>query len=270
MRLPAVVVACVMLAVVALVAFAGPLLPGYDPYGQDLAHGMLSPLQDPAHLFGTDRLGRDVLSRASLATRITLGIVAGALAINLLLGLVLGMLAGYLGGLTDTLVMGLADLQLAIPLVLLLIVVVAVLGSSPVTLAVVMGLSLWVGYGRVARVVSMGLRDREFVLSARTQGAGTLRILRTHLLPGVVPNVVIMASFDTAVLVIVEASLSYLGLGIQPPTPSLGGMIAEGQRSLQAQLWLTLVPGIMIFLLVAGVQFLSRRFTTEDAATGVA
>ena len=260
---PSVVIASVMLfAIFALVAIF-PFTPQYDAFTQDLSNARIPPFEDSSHLLGTDTLGRDMASRLSLATRTSLLVVGGALALNVVVGVILGLTAGYFGGWAETTIMGLADFQLSFPLMILLVTIIAVIGPSTVALAVILGLAHWMGYGRVARALALSLRRREYVLAALTHGASSTWILRKHLLPQVVAPVAIMASFDLGVLVVLESSLSYLGLGVQPPTPSLGGMIQEGQRFLQTEAWAALLPGLILFLLVAGVQILSQRFTSE-------
>jgi peptide/nickel transport system permease protein len=252
-----------MLVVVVLVAVAVPLLPDYAPLRQNLTLRLLPPGSSWSHVLGTDELGRDILSRLSMAMRTSLEIVVAALLLNIVVGVLLGMLAGLLGGVVESVIMGLADLQLSMPLVILVVTVVSIVGSTATSLAVVIGFSYWVGYGRVSRVIALSLREREFVLSATTEGAGTLWILRKHVLPQILPQIWIIGSFDLGALIILEASLSYLGLGIQPPLASLGGMIFDGQQYLAQDSWLCIIPGIMIFFVVGGVQLLSSHFTSE-------
>jgi peptide/nickel transport system permease protein len=175
------------------------------------------------------------------------------------------MMAGLGGGILETLIMGFADFQLSVPLLILIVTVIAVLGSSPTKLAVVIGISYWVGYARISRVIALSLREREFVLASRTQGAGAVWIMRKHILPSIIPQLWIVGSFNVGALVIVEASLSYLGLGVQAPQASLGGMIFDGQAYLTQDSWLCIIPGIVIFMIVAGVQIASTQFTDEGA-----
>lgn len=260
---PSVVVAAVMLFLIFALVAIFPFTPQYDAFTQDLSNARIPPFEDSSHLLGTDTLGRDMASRLSLATRTSLLVVGGALALNVVIGVILGLTAGYFGGWAETTIMGLADFQLSFPLMILLVTIIAVIGPSTVALAVILGLAHWMGYGRVARALALSLRRREYVLAALTHGASSTWILRKHLLPQVVAPTAIMASFDLGVLVVLESSLSYLGLGVQPPTPSLGGMIQDGQRFLQTEAWAALLPGIVLFLLVAGVQILSQRFTSE-------
>lgn len=255
---PSTVVATCFIAVVLLLAFLVPLLPGTDSTSQDLAASLTPPFADAAHPLGTDQLGRDVLSRLGLATQVSLLIAVGAVAISAAVGLVIGLIAGYRGGRIDTLLMGVGDVQLAIPVVLLLIVLVATLGSSPGLLIVLLGLTNWVTYGRVVRALVLSLREQEFVAAAVSAGASTTWILRRHLLRNVMPQVLILSAFQIGVVITIESSLSFIGLGVQPPTPSLGLMINEGQRYLQSEPWLTIVPAVAVFLLIAGAQFLSQ------------
>ena len=259
--------AIAMLVAVFLLITIVPWLPGYAPYTQDLASSLLPPFDrldnGQLSIFGTDKLGRDILSRVALAGRVSLFIGLSAVAVSMVVGVVLGLVAGYFRGWTETIIMGFADLQLSIPRVLLLIAVTAILGSTVFNLTILLGLTSWVAYGRVARALSLSLREREFVLSAITQGATPAWNIRKHLLPNVLPQMVIVGSFELGQIIVLEAALSYLGLGIQPPLPSWGLMISEGQSYLEIDPWLSVIPGLALFMLVAGVQFLTQSLTTE-------
>ena len=259
--------AIAMLVTVFLLITVVPWLPGYAPYTQDLASSLLPPFDrldnGQLSIFGTDKLGRDILSRMALAGRVSLFIGLSAVAVSMVIGVILGLVAGYFRGWTETIIMGFADLQLSIPRVLLLIAVTAILGSTVFNLTILLGLTSWVAYGRVARALSLSLREREFVLSAITQGATPAWNIRKHLLPNVLPQMVIVGSFELGQIIVLEAALSYLGLGIQPPLPSWGLMISEGQSYLEINPWLAVIPGLALFMLVAGVQFLTQSLTTE-------
>jgi peptide/nickel transport system permease protein len=259
--------AIAMLVAVFLLITIVPWLPGYAPYTQDLASSLLPPFDrldnGQLSIFGTDKLGRDILSRVALAGRVSLFIGLSAVAVSMVVGIVLGLVAGYFRGWTETIIMGFADLQLSVPRVLLLIAVTAILGSTVFNLTILLGLTSWVAYGRVARALSLSLREREFVLSAITQGATPAWNIRKHLLPNVLPQMVIVGSFELGQIIVLEAALSYLGLGIQPPLPSWGLMISEGQSYLEINPWLSVIPGLALFMLVAGVQFLTQSLTTE-------
>jgi peptide/nickel transport system permease protein len=253
--------------VVLLIAVV-PLLPGYDPYTQDLGGSLLFPfetLDAKLSILGTDKLGRDVLSRLHLRVRCRSSSAFCAVAISMSLGVMLGLIAGYFRGWSESLIMGLADLQLSIPRVLLLIAVTAIIGSTVFNLTLLLGLTSWVAYGRVARAMSLTLREREFVLSAITQGASPIWNIRKHMLPNVLPQMLIVGTYELGAIITLEAALSYLGLGVQPPLPSWGLMISEGQSYLELNPWLSVLPGIALFMLIAGVQFLSQAFTSEGA-----
>lgn len=258
-----VAIALVMLLFTAVVVLVVPFLSLYNPYGIDLEHTLAPPFASWTHPIGTDGLGRDMLSRLAVAGRTSILIAVPALLINMFVGVVLGLVAGYFGGFPNTVIMGLADLQLSFPIIILLVMIVAVVGPSVTTLVVVLGVTYWVRYGRLARVIALSLRDREFVLAAKTFGGSNFWIIRKHLLPQLWGSLAIVGSFDLGVIVILEASLSYLGLGIQPPTPSWGRMIFEGQDYANRDTWLVIIPSIAIFSVVASVQILSQRFTGE-------
>lgn len=267
-----VVAAIMLLAMFAFIAGV-PLLPGYDPYNQDLAGSLLpigSTSPDGAHyLLGTDTLGRDMVSRLALAGRVSVLIGAGAVLVSLVIGVALGLAAGYFGGALGSAIMGFADLQLSIPRILLLIAVTAVVGPGEVKLCILLGVTSWVSYGRVARAMALSLCSREFVLAATTQGATAFWTIRKHLLPNVAPQMLIVASYEFGQIVLLEAALSYLGLGVQPPLPSWGAMVAEGQTYLALAPSLSVLPSVALFVLIAGLQILSQAFTEENDAMGV-
>ena len=262
-----IVVACILLTLILGFVALEPLMPGYDPYAQNLGASLAgrgATVDGFFYLLGGDALGRDVLSRLALAGRVSIFIGVSAVLISAVIGIVLGLAAGFFRGALESVVMGLADLQLSIPRVLLLIAVTTVIGPSILNLTILLGLTGWVTYGRVARAMALSLREREFVLSAETQGASAIWNIRKHLLPNVIPQMLIVGSHELGQVIVLEASLSYLGVGVQPPMPSWGMMISEGQNYLDADPWLSILPGIAIFMLVGGVQFLSQRFTGEQ------
>lgn len=260
---PSLVVATVMLVIVGLVVLLVPFLPGFDPYTQDLASAQQTPFTTGAHLLGTDALGRDLLSRLSVATRTSLVVAFGAVLISMVLGLAVGLVAGWRRGRLDAFLMGVADVQLSIPVVLLLIVLVAALGSSTALLVVMLGLTNWVGYGRVARSIAVSLREREFVTAVTAAGGSGWWVITRHLLPNVLPQIAILAAFEIGTVITIESSLSFIGLGIQPPTPSLGGLIADGQNYLQTNPALVVLPALMILMVIGGVQFVSQGLSAR-------
>jgi peptide/nickel transport system permease protein len=264
--------ALILLGMTFILVAIVPLLPSSDAYTQSIGDGLLPiggrSFDDQLFLLGTDTLGRDLLSRLALAGQVSFLIALVAVAMSLAIGAVLGMVAGFFGGWTESLIMGIADLQLSIPRILLLIAVSAVMGPSVFLLAIILGLTSWVAYGRVARAMVLSLKRREFVLSATTQGAGSGWNMRKHLLPNVLPQLLVVASHEFGQVIVLEASLSYLGLGVQPPLPSWGMMVAEGQNYLALSPGLAVLPSIALFFLVAGMQFLSQAFTPESDVMG--
>jgi peptide/nickel transport system permease protein len=260
---PGAIVGAVMLSSVLLLTAAVPLLPGYDPMAQDLRTALLPPLVDPAHPFGTDALGRDLLSRIALASAVTLGMTVLIVAMNAVIGSTLGILAGYFGGRLETLISLMSNVTLAMPVVLLLIAICAVLRPSAGLTILVLGFTWWVGYARVTRNVAATLRQQDFVVSPLTQGADSIWVLTRHVVPNIWPHTLIIAATDIATIVLITSSLEYLGLGVQPPVPSWGSMIFDGQRHLAGDPWLALLPGLVMLLAVGGVQFLSQQFTAE-------
>jgi peptide/nickel transport system permease protein len=260
--------AITLLLLVSILAFVVPLLPGYNPYSQNLAASLLpvnsTSMNGAYYLLGTDTLGRDMLSRLALAGQVSALIAIGAVVVSMVVGVLLGLVAGYFRGVPEAVIMGLADLQLSMPRVLLLIAVSAMVGPSAYTLAILLGLTSWVTYGRIARGMVLSIREREYILSATTQGATATWNIRKHLLPNVMPQMLIVASYEFGMIVVMEASLSFLGLGVQPPLPSWGMMVSEGQNYLALAPHLVVLPSIALFIMVAGFQFLSQAFTKEN------
>jgi len=264
-------IALLFLLLVAVLIAVVPFLPGYDHYAQNLAAGLLPPGQSSFdgtfYPLGTDTLGRDMLSRLALGGQVSLFIGVSAVAVSLVLGVVLGLIAGFFRGWTESVIMGIADLQLSVPRVLLLIAVAAVMGSGVVKLAILLGVTSWVSYGRIARAMALSLREREFVLAATTLGATASWNIRRHLLPNVLPQMLIVGSYELGQIIVLESALSYLGLGVQPPLASWGTMVSDGQTYLELDPWLSVLPSIALFLLVAGIQIVSQSFTRENDMT---
>ncbi|WP_454296105.1 ABC transporter permease [Salana multivorans] len=252
-----------LVLVVAFSAFY-PLLPGFDAYGQDLSKVLLSPGDDPAHPFGTDSLGRDTASRLAVAGRVTILVILIIIVANAIIGMAMGTVAGYLGGRVDNALMALADIQLALPLILVLTALAVAFGPSLTLMVIVLSLTYWVGYARVARTTTRSLRERDFVLAPKLQGASGVRVLRVHIVPTVLTQMLILASTDVGSVILLMSAFDYLGLGVQAPTPSWGSMIAESQKYLRQSPSQAILPGIAIFLAVAGMNLFSQRFTSES------
>jgi peptide/nickel transport system permease protein len=235
-----------------VVAAAAPWLAPHDPVRQTLRARLAAPTlqaaDGKAHPLGTDHLGRDVLSRTIYGARVSLLVGFAAVAVGGLVGAGLGILAGYRRGWVDTVVMTVADAQLAFPFILLAIGIIAVLGPSFPTLIVVIGLSGWPGYARVLRGQVLVLRSREFVDAIHALGGTVVRIVARHIVPNLLSTLVVIATLELARSIVLEATLSFLGLGIQPPTPSWGGMVQEGREYLDSAWWIATFPGLVLML----------------------
>jgi peptide/nickel transport system permease protein len=235
-----------------LVAAAAPWLAPHDPVRQTLRARLAAPTFEAAdgraHPLGTDHLGRDVLSRTIYGARVSLIVGFAAVIVGGLVGASLGIAAGYRGGWLDTTIMTVADAQLAFPFILLAIGIIAVLGPSFPTLVVVIGLSGWPGYARVLRAQVLVLRSREFVDAIHALGGTVVRIVGRHIVPNILSSLVVIATLELARSIVLEATLSFLGLGIQPPTPSWGGMVQEGREYLDSAWWISTFPGLVLML----------------------
>jgi ABC-type dipeptide/oligopeptide/nickel transport system permease subunit len=245
-----------VLVAAVLVALLAPLLAPRDPITVNLGDRLLPPVWIErgswTHVLGTDPLGRDVLSRIVYGARTSLAVAGVAMLIAAALGVVLGLVSGYGGAWIDALIMRIADVQLSFPYLLLAIAVMALLQPSLVNLIIVLILRSWVVYARLVRVATLSIKEREFVLAARALGMGGPRVVFRHIAPNVIGPAIIVSTFQLAELIIVESSLSFLGLGVQPPTPSWGGMMSEGREYLSSAWWITTAPGLAIVLTVLG------------------
>ncbi|MEV1294196.1 ABC transporter permease [Pseudonocardia sp. NPDC049635] len=256
-----------VLALIVLAALVAPLLPFYDPYTQNLG-GAYLPMFARAddgtlHLLGTDSLGVDTLSQLLLGARLSLVIAVGSVLVSAVIGVTLGVAAGYLGGLIDRFVVVMIDVSLAVPRVLFMIPVVAVLGSSLWLLILLIGVTGWVVFARVVRTQVLSLRRRDYVDAAIMMGSGHLAVVRRHILPNLRSSVVVLASLDLGSVVVMEAGLSYLGLGVQPPQTSWGLMIEQAQDYIVTDPRLLIVPSIALVVLVLAINLGTRPFTAE-------
>ncbi|MDQ4213083.1 ABC transporter permease [Microbacterium capsulatum] len=246
----------VIIAIVFGMALVGPLLV-QDPIKTDLLDRLLQP-GTSGHLLGTDELGRDVLARLVLSARVTLSVAVPAALAAAVIGVVVGLFAGFRGGSTDQIVMRLVDAQLAYPLILLAIVVIAIFGSSWPVLVVVFTVATWAPFARVVRANTLQARRSEYVLSARVTGATQSRIMFRHILPNLTGNVVTQFNIAIAEIILLESGLSYLGLGVRPPTPTWGNMVLGGQPFISTAWWIIVLPGVCIVLTVLGFQWLGQ------------
>jgi peptide/nickel transport system permease protein len=242
----------IALGVIALAALLGPLVLPDPAVMSDVMAGAEPP--SAAHLLGTDALSRDIMARTVHGARVSLGIAALAVMVSVLLGTTVGAISGYLGGWVDTVIMRLVDAGLAIPRLLMLLLLVLVWERIPLlTLAIIIGVTGWLGTSRLVRGEVLRLREMEFVLAARALGASGTRIVTRHLIPNTAGPVAVSATLGVADVILLEAGLSFLGLGVQPPTPSWGGMILDARPELLSAPWTSLAPGIAIVVTVLAV-----------------
>ena len=245
---------CILCAVTALSLLAGLIAP-YSPKYQNLYATYRPPSWE--HLMGTDSLGRDVFSRLLYAGRVSLWVGFVAVGISVSIGMGLGLLAGYFGGLVDELIMRLTDIMLCFPSFFLILAVIAFLEPSLVNIMVIIGLTSWMSVARLVRAETLTLREREYVAASRLAGGRLFRVLFLHILPNALAPVLVAATLGVAGAILVESSLSFLGLGVQPPTPSWGNMLMEGKEALDAP-WLSIFPGLAILVTVLGYNLLGE------------
>ncbi|MFN8057806.1 MAG: ABC transporter permease [Vicinamibacterales bacterium] len=243
-----------LVSVVVIAAAIGPLLLAADPVAQNLALRLAPPSW--AHPFGLDELGRDILARVLSGARVSLFVAFAVVSVSSAVGVLAGALAGYLGGWTDTAVSRTMDVLMAFPGILLAIALVAMLGPSLRNVVLALVVIGWVGYARLIRAQVLRLRELEFVQAASACGATSATVLRRHILPSALPLLSVQASLGMATVILSEASLSFLGLGVQPPTPSWGAMLDAGRSHLLDAPHLTVAPGLALALLVVGFNFL--------------
>lgn len=239
-----------------LSALFAPLLAPWPPDMPHLNHILEAP--SAAFPLGTDRLGRDVLSRLLYGGRVSLWVGFVAVGISISIGASLGLIAGYFRHWTDELIMRLVDVMLCFPSFFLILAVIAFLEPNLINIMVVIGLTSWMGCARLVRADTLSLREREYVAAARLAGCSTLRILLTHILPNAMAPVLITATLGIAGAILTESSLSFLGLGVQPPTPSWGNMLMDGKAAIESAPWLSIYPGLAILITVLGYNLLGE------------
>ena len=241
-------------------AVLAPQIAPWDPARQMLMKRLRPPAWEARglreHPLGTDHLGRDILSRIVYGGRISLGVGLSAVTLSALIGVTLGLVAGFHGGRTDAVVMRVADVFLAIPYILLAMGVVFALGPSLLNVILVMAVTRWVQFARIVRADVLSIREREFVSGARARGNRSLRLLLRHVLPNALTPIIVVATLELAFMIIYESALSFLGLGVQPPTPTWGWMLADGRNYLATAWWLATFPGLAIMLTVLAVNLL--------------
>ncbi len=242
-----------------IVAIFAPVLAPHDPYAQSLASRMVKPVFMGGtweHPLGTDHLGRDYLSRLIYGARVSLLIGVVAALISGVIGTAMGVAAGYFGGKVDAVVTFLINVRLAMPVVLVALAVVAILGGSLQVVIGVLGLLLWDRFAVVMRASTLQVRRREYVAAAQAIGASTLRVILSEIMPNIVNNLIVIVTLEMAHAILLEAALSFLGLGVQPPTPSWGLMVSEGKNMMLFEPWLVLIPGLVLFVLVLAINLM--------------
>tara|TARA_R110002020_G_scaffold28127_9_gene89867 strand:+ start:66 stop:938 length:873 start_codon:yes stop_codon:yes gene_type:complete len=246
-----------LLAVIILIALLAPLLAPHDPIAQDLSRRLLPPFWHdravPEHLLGTDHLGRDYLSRMIYGARVSLGVGLGVILVSGAIGITLGLIAGYFGGWIDMVISFAITTRLSLPIVLVALAAVALGGASLTTLITVLGLLLWDRFAVVTRAAAQSLRHQEFIMGLRSIGASRMRILFLEILPNMRATILVVVSLEVANVILLEAALSFLGLGVRPPTLSWGLMISEGRDNILFDPWLIALPGSALCLLVLAV-----------------
>jgi len=255
-----IILGCFLLLIIILMAVLAPVLAPHDPYHQVLLNRLKPPFWMTGgswtHPLGTDHLGRDYLSRLMYGAQISLLIGLSTALISGCIGVFLGLVAGYFGGRIDQLVMFLVTVKLSVPTILVALAVVQLVGGSLEVVILVLGMLLWHQFTVVTRSVTMQIRDMDYVTSARTIGLSAMRILFTEILPNISNQIIVVVTLTMASAIVIEAALSFLGVGIQPPLPSWGIMIAEGKEHIFFRPWLVLIPGTALLILVLGINLL--------------
>ncbi|MFN8484255.1 MAG: ABC transporter permease [Anaerolineae bacterium] len=245
---------------VVLIAILAPVISPHDPTRLQLGKRLLPPFwiegSDPAYVLGTDQLGRDMLSRLIWGSRISVVVGIAAVAIAAVIGVTLGLISGFFGGWMDTLISRGIDSFMSIPFIVLALAVVSVLSPNLLNLIIVLGITGWVSFARVVRGEVLTTRTRDYVTAAQAVGQRDRRILTRHILPNVTSSIIVLATLDVGVAIIAESSLSFLGLGVQPPTVTWGLMLADGREHIATSWWLAAFPGLAITITVLGIIFL--------------
>ena len=253
-----------LLALFVLTALIGPFLVEHDPLKGSLRDRLEPPIWAGGtadHILGTDRLGRDMLARIVEGARISLAVCIVVIAIAGSIGTAVGTLSGYIGGWIDRVLMRLVDLALSLPVILLALLIGAVSGPSFGNIVLVISLVLWSQYARMARGETLRVKNEDYVDLARTSGLGHWRIIWRHILPNIAPSLIVVATLQVGVVIVLEASLSFLGVGVPPPNPSWGSMVADGRSYVVTAWWVSLFPGIAILLVVMAVNIVGDALT---------
>jgi len=246
------IIAIILGVALLVAALLAPMLSPFEPDQQRLLARLLPPVgfdrANPRYLLGSDQLGRDILSRCLYGLRLTLALGLFGTVIGIIAGVSVGLVSGQMGGVADSLLMGVVDIKLSMPFTLVALFVIALAGSSIGVLVIVLGLSNWAQFARIVRAQVLALRDLPYIEAARSIGASPLRIGLKHMLPNIVSPIVVMATLNFSNLILLESSLSFLGLGVRPPTATLGAMVGQGRDYMASAPWIVAAPGLLIVI----------------------
>lgn len=246
----------IIVIAMAIIALFAPFIATYDPNEINLNDALFGP--SSRHLLGTDSLGRDLFSRMCYGARISLSVGFVAVGIAVLIGIIFGSIAGYYGGKIDSVISRFIDIMLCFPTFFLILSVIAVLGPNIFNIMIIIGITSWMGVARLIRAEILSLKEREFIEAARAIGASDLRIIMFHLVPNALGPVLVSATLGIAGAILLESGLSFLGLGVQPPTPSWGNILTEAKSTLGIAWWITVFPGVAILITVLGYYLLGE------------
>ena len=252
----------VILTLVVLMAIFADVLAPFDPNGINIVDRLSPPFSEKNgvyHVLGTDALGRDILSRIIYGSRISLLIGVCAVCVGALVGVTFGLLSGFKGGAWDNVIMRITDVLLAIPFLILALAVIAILGNGLVNVVMVIGLTSWMLYARTVRAEVMSIKNQDFVLMAKAMGVSETKIMLRHILPNVSSSIIVISSLQVARVILFEASLSFLGLGVPPDITTWGSMISDGRNYLNNAWWIATIPGLAIFFTVIGINLVGNR-----------
>jgi peptide/nickel transport system permease protein len=261
-----------VLLLIVIMALTAPILAPHDPYKQDLDARLTGPIWHDGgtwnHVLGTDNLGRDYLSRLMYGARISLLIGVAAMLISGVIGTIMGVAAGYFGGRVDMVVNAIIATRLALPIMLVALAVVALVGGSLLIVVLVLGLMIWNRFALVMRASTQQLRSMDYVSAAKTSGCSTLRIIVNEIMPNILNNLIVVATLEITRAILIEAGLSFLGMGVQPPLPSWGLMVAEAKEFMLFSPWMIMIPGSAIFILVLSINLLGDGIRDITAPEG--
>jgi peptide/nickel transport system permease protein len=247
-----------VIAILVLAGMFAELVMPHPPNQTNLLHKVQAPFQSWEYVLGTDQLGRDILSRCIYGIRISIGMALFGLLIGGAVGVTLGLVSGYFGGWFDRMIMSAVDFQMAVPFTLIILMGLALLGTGIPTLMIFIGLANWESYAKLTRGIVLAVREQQFVEAARSYNAPNWRIIRKHIFPNIVPSLIVLLTLNFPSVLMLESALSFLGIGVQPPTATLGRMVGEGRNYLMTSWWVAMMPALIILMITFCVQFIGE------------